>query len=1503
MRIKLTLHRPDATTTNVAVTADATATVRDVAEALFAGDPTRAGSALPERLTLQVTGAPTSSGASLQGRVLSPTSDLVEAGLRSGSTVSIVRVSEQFDSPGQDRGAAVAVLRVLEGPDAGREFPLPVGTSYVGRDRNMDIRLSDPQVSKRHARITVGESIEITDTNSANGLVMGGQRMTRSTLTSADTVAIGSTVVSVVSLHRSTSLAPTSPVVEFNRSPRVVARFPERKLRAPKPPQPQDPARFPYLAMVAPLLMGVILYSVTQNILSIVFIALSPILMLGNYLDQRVQAKRKFKAQVEQFRASVAAMRDTIDRTHAVERAVRLTEAPSVADTVDAVRRLGGLLWTHRPEHEAFLTVRVGLGTAPSRAQVDQQNENNTLPEFWSELEKLHAQCATIDGVPVVARLRTDGALGIAGAGATADAVGRGVLVQLAGLHSPSELVLAAITSQRSRADWEWLEWLPHTGSPHSPLGGGAHLADNPGAALSLLSRLEDIVELRGADLGAHAELRGPIDPDEPQDVPKPVLPSVVVLVEDDAPVDRSRLTRLAERGADAGVHLVWVAPSVEQLPAACRTFVLVEENAAPAGAQDAGRPGAAQGATTGEVRVGRLSFPVTCETVDLATAHDVARILAPVVDVGAPVDDDSDLPRSVSYLALAGTSLAEDPAILVDAWRENGSLTPRDGSPPVRRRTPTNLRGLVGHSGTEPLYLDLRTQGPHALVGGTTGAGKSEFLQSWVLGMASAHSPDRVTFLFVDYKGGAAFADCVNLPHTVGLVTDLSPHLVRRALTSLRAELRYREHLLNRKKAKDLASLERTGDPDAPPSLLIVVDEFAALVNEVPEFVDGVVDVAQRGRSLGLHLILATQRPAGVIKDNLRANTNLRVALRMADEDDSTDILGIPMAAHFDPSIPGRGAVKTGPGRITPFQTGYAGGWTSSRPEPSRIDVQEMSFGTGLRWEVPDPDVEDDTQDPGPNDISRVVATISRAAAEAAVPAPRKPWLPELARTYDLARLPNPRTDAMLLLGVEDDPTTQTQPTVFYEPDRDGNMAIYGTGGSGKSATLRTIAVSAAITARGGPVQVYAIDAGASGLRMLEDLPHVGAVVSGDDEERVQRVLRTLRDLVDERSARYAAVRAGDLNEYRRIANAPDEQRILLLVDGIGAFRDAYEFRPSHAFPVWGAFTQIATDGRQVGVHVVVTGDRAASVPTSLGSTIQKRLVLRLANEDDYMTLGVPKDVLTLTSPPGRGILEENEVQVAVLGGDPNVALQARELGRLRDAMSRLGIPQAPGVDRLPDSFTLDALPELTADRPTIGLDDLDIAPVALPARGTFMLSGPPGGGRTTALVTIAQAVRRARAGRVVYLAPRRTSISALDVWDTAATSPEDVVTLLESLTAALEGGSLRPGSLTVLVESVTEFTGTPAEQPLAAFVRTAVRAEQLVVGESESSTWGQAWAIAQPFKAGRSGLLLTPGDLDGDTLLGTGLGRLRRADFPPGRGFLVVSGRARKMHVALPR
>ena len=323
-------------------------------------------------------------------------------------------------------------------------------------------------------------------------------------------------------------------------------------------------------------------------------------------------------------------------------------------------------------------------------------------------------------------------------------------------------------------------------------------------------------------------------------------------------------------------------------------------------------------------------------------------------------------------------------------------------------------------------------------------------------------------------------------------------------------------------------------------------------------------------------------------------------------------------------------------------------------------MEVRELDFGGHAEWLSPQVEVVDKVEHTA-TDIARIVATVRRAAADAAVPEPRKPWLTELAPVYSVSMLPNPRTDERLLLGVIDRPDKQAQPPVFYEPDRDGNLAIFGTDGSGKSTALRTLAVAAAATTRnGGPTHIYGLDFGARGLSMLADLPHVGAIVSGDDEERVIRTLRMLRDTVEERAARYAAVRAGTIVEYRRIANAPEEPRILLLIDGIGVFKEQYEFGSANLSTWFTAFAQIAADGRQLGVHVVVTGDRPNALPASIASTVQRRLVLRLASEDDYLLLNVPKDVLSSSSPPGRGMLDGYEVQVPILGENSNVAVHA---------------------------------------------------------------------------------------------------------------------------------------------------------------------------------------------------------------------------------------------------
>ncbi len=1473
MKIRLTLRREPQEPKDLAVTVDGLATVGDVARELYTADPGRTATSVPGKLSLTVDEAYVAGG--MRGRTLDADISLFESGLRPGSTVTISQVSDQFNVPGQDRGPAVATLRVVAGPDAGKEFSLPAGASYLGRDRSADIRFDDPMMSKRHARINIGESIEIVDTGSANGLLMGGTRISRVALTSSDEITLGDTVISVVALSRSGAMSSTNPLVEFNRSPRVIRNFPVQSRQLPEGPKRPQKQHFPLVMMFVPLLMGGVMFAVTQSLFAMIFMLMMPLMYVGMYMDQRRQAKIAFQEAVAQFEGAMDFFNQDMEKLQKLERAVRLAEAPSVSETVDAIYKLGPLLWTHRPEHEGFLSVRFGLGTAPSRTPIEAPSSNDTVPEYMERISTTAETFRVIHDVPIVSQLRASGALGIAGPRGDVDDVARGLVVQLVGLHSPAELVVTSMTSVESRQRWEWLQWLPHAGSVHSPLDGD-HLAAGPASSAALLSRLEDLIESRGRSIESRSGLRGKAPAGEGPKVPTPVIPSVLVVVEDDVSVDRARLTRMAELGADVGVHVVWVATTVASLPACCRDFMSVDgEN----------------GTTTGQVRIGELTYPVSCESVDVAVAGQLARMLAPVTDVGQPVADDSDLPRAVSYVTLAGHGIIETTAHVADRWHENNSVA---STAVANRKHQGSLRALVGSRGVEPMYLDLKTEGPHALVGGTTGAGKSEFLQSWVLGMASAYSPDRLTFLFVDYKGGAAFADCVQLPHTVGLVTDLSPHLVRRALTSLRAELHYREHLLNRKKAKDQLAMEREADPDTPPSLVIVVDEFAALANEVPEFVDGVVDVAARGRSLGLHLILATQRPSGVIKDNLRANTNMRIALRMADADDSEDILGDKMAAYFSPGIPGRGAAKTGPGRIQGFQTGYAGGWTTKTPPRPRIDIVEMNFGSGQQWE-PQLVAASHDEPGGPNDIARIVENVSMAAVELGIKQPRKPWLEELADTYDLAKLPNPRTDEKLLLGVVDDPAHQDQPTVFYEPDAQGNMAVVGASGSGKSAVLRTVAVAAAATVRGGPIQVYGIDCASNGLQMLEELPHVGAILDGDDDERIGRLLRYIKGVIDERADTFAAVKASTIGEYRQAADKPDEPRILILVDGIGAFREKYEFRSGTNH--MDVLEQIATDGRPMGVHIVVAGDRPNAISASLSATVQCRVTLRMAKPDDYLMLDQPDDVLNGSSPPGRGLIGKQEMQMAILGGNANLAVQAREVRKLRVAMVRRDVPEAPGVLSLPDSINLDVLPVGEPGHPVIGVDDFNLEPASVAATGAFMLTGPPGSGRTVALVTMAAALKACSPGtKRIYLGSRSSGIASLPVWDEAYAGTDAVE---EALDRVKEYTDLPGDGAAYFIEGLTEFTDTGAEMDLNALVGQAVKANQWVVGEAETSTWSSAWTLAGAFKSGRRGLMLNPGELDSDTLLNTSVGRVNPL-FVPGRGYIIGRGKAVKLQVA---
>ncbi|MDR0990258.1 MAG: FHA domain-containing protein [Propionibacteriaceae bacterium] len=1473
MKLRLSLVTAPGESLPILVTADGTATIAAIASAIQAGY-----SQVPvpsdQTLTLQTLD---DEGDELS--LLPARSTLIDNVLYSGQRIRVVLWRE--NSTGHDSGSsAPARLHILSSPDstqAGRAFSLRPGPNIIGRDSSCDVTVNDQMASRQHARLIVGDRVEITDMNSSNGVVVGDALVDHAVLGPRDTVLIGETRFVVERNPELIDSQSSSIDLEFNRSPLVRSVYQGREFQAPKPPSPAKPGRFPLVAMVAPLLMGAVLFAATHRALALVFVCISPVMAIGTWLDRRYTNRKDFNTAQSRFGEELEKLTEEIGAALDEEHLARCAETPSVQSLLQAAFSLNPELWHRRPDDPDFLSLNLGYGRTESRHTVIIPERGDAVAETWSALSELKDQCAEVNDVPIVADLRQSGNLGIAGPRDWLDPVTGNLFAQIACLHSPAEVTVAAIASAESCGRWSWLMWLPHVGSQHSPLG-GSHLASAPGEVSALVSALEELVAARQTQRAVNGH-----------------IPAVVLLVENDAPVERGRLVALAERGPTVGVHLIWVAERQDQLPAACQAYLVRDRDRTTA--------------TAGFVKEGRTAAVTRVEQLTGATAELLSRRLAPLLDAGAPVLDQSDLPRAISYLSLAGTELASDPGLTVERWREAGSLRDQIS---LRHKTPATLRGLIGQGSHGEFQLDLRTQGPHALVGGTTGAGKSEFLQSWILGMAAAHSPYRVTFLFVDYKGGAAFADCVQLPHTVGLVTDLSQHLVRRALTSLRAELHYRERLLNAKKAKDLIALERTGDPDCPPSLIIVVDEFAALVQEVPDFVDGVVDVAQRGRSLGLHLILATQRPAGVIKDNLRANTNLRIALRMADESDSDDVIGTTMAAEFDPRIPGRGAVRTGPGRIALFQAGYAGGRTSHEPEPPRIDVETMVFGQGSPWEIPVvTTVTSTADDEGPTDIARIVQMVKQAAERCQIEEPRKPWLPELEPCIDLeallAKAPAlpPEAGSKLVIGLVDDPAAQAQQPVLYDPDKDGNLAVYGTGGSGKSGFLRTVAVMAGLQSNSGRTEIYGLDFGSGGLAMLAEMPHVGAIIEGSDNERVTRLLRRLTTLLDDRTPRFSAARAGSITEYRQVGGHDDEARIIVLLDGFSAFREAYEGAIGRT-QYYAMVTRLLAEGRAVGIHVLVSADRQAAIPNAVAAHIQRRLVLRQTDENAYMALGVARDILGPESPPGRAVFAEtdNEIQIAIPGGSPSPADQSAAIDTIAQRLRDQGVPEAEPVERLTTFVRMSDLPVEASNRPVIGLWDETLAPLSFNPQGAFIVAGQPGSGRTTVLRALTQIFRRWRPELpLYYFGPRRSSLKLEGCWNGVATEPEMMKELAAEIKPLVEEPANDEPSLVIMVEAVNELVQTPPESAVAEIIKLAKRNGHCVIGEAETANWGSTWPIVSEIRNSHRGLILQPDHANGDALFKVTFPRpMKRTDHPAGRAIFVDAGKFYVLQLPIP-
>jgi S-DNA-T family DNA segregation ATPase FtsK/SpoIIIE len=802
-------------------------------------------------------------------------------------------------------------------------------------------------------------------------------------------------------------------------------------------------------------------------------------------------------------------------------------------------------------------------------------------------------------------------------------------------------------------------------------------------------------------------------------------------------------------------------------------------------------------------------------------------------------------------------------------------------------------------------------------LVAGTTGAGKSEFLRTLVASIAASAPPQLVTFVLVDYKGGAAFADCVELPHVAGVLTDLDGASTARALTSLEAELRRRERLFREAEANDLDAYRlrrQAGDPGLPTvgSLLIVVDEFATLVDELPDFVTGLVSVARRGRSLGIHLVLATQRPAGVVTAEIRANLGLRVCLRVADAADSADVLGTTDAALIPVDRPGRALARTASGRPIEFQSALVSADVRRQAGYSRGPIAIRS----LDWEAcsAPPKVGGiDTASAGLSDLRELTGTLRAAGRLLGIETVQGPWLPPLTDVVTVDALSGEPRACSLPVALLDLPEEQRQSSLVIDLAAGEHWLAVGAPGSGKTTLLRTIAGQLATRLTAAEAHLYVLDSAAQALAPLTLLPHCGAVLGRSQPRAVDRLLTRLATEVQHRRRLLASRGAASAAETN--AGAAPVPWMLLLVDDLSSLLEASDRVGGRPLSTLGGLLRY---GPSAGLTVVLTGDHA-SLTTRITSLIQNRIVLRLADPADAALAGLRPRALGLSAgdrgasnhhvPAGRGALAPagHALQIALLGSDPVGSAQNSALNQIAEAAAAGRSHTSPpaGLVRvvpLPDRVlhALSAAPPPGAESASPSKDrtptSINAAAPATGARGTWLLlgaggdlaeptgidlgkhghllfmGGPPGSGRTTSI-------------RSISAWANRHGFTVLDI-DSGA----DLIALT---------GTDR-GPLLVVADDAERLFGRPAEEVLC---RLLAQPPSWFSGAAIAGSADAFGASFSPLSAAvrrRSAVLLLGPPSRADLEL---VGRRidRDDDPPPGRGVLVAGGREVDIQLAV--
>jgi S-DNA-T family DNA segregation ATPase FtsK/SpoIIIE len=1197
------------------------------------------------------------------------------------------------------------------------------------------------------------------------------------------------------------------------------------------------------------------------------------------------QQRATFRAQLRAARGRYLEYLGEVRRDLAATAAAQRSDAWWRHPPPDALLGVAGTphrVWERRATDPDFLAVRVGRATLPLATQLSTRQGGPAMvasdPVCVDALERLERAYRSVLDVPVAAPLARARVTTIVGPRQAAAALARALIAQVATWHTPNDVRLALCLSPEARPDWEWCKWLPHLfiweaalTLPEPP----AVCADatTMASALSALPRGDRVAEERTKAAGAW-----------------------VVAVHDagDPGPGRDQLLRQA---LGRRASLVVLVTDGDPEPAEVDLRIRVDGH----------------GGLEVQLLGGGTPVHGRADHLGPGAAGALARRLAPL-----RLGRDDDAQRLQNTIELDRLLGVDDPAALdlPHLWR------PR----PLRER----LRVAIGGDpkGAD-VVLDLKESalggdGPHGLCIGATGSGKSELLRTVVTGLALTHPPDFLSFVLVDFKGGAAFAGLSELPHVAGVITNLADDLtlVDRMRDALFGEMRRRQELLKRAgNLGNLHSYHRQGagaTVEPLPYLLVMIDEFAELLAARPDFIELFVAIGRLGRSLGVHLMLASQQLEEGRLRGLEGHLSYRFALRTFSASESRTVIGTPDAYELPP-LPGSGYLKVGTTVYTRFRAATVSlpylpddeqGWDHSELQPFGLDdlaaEAPAAAAAGPR----------DEDGPSPPSFLDVVVAQMRGAA----PRVHQVWLPPLSPrlTLDAVLSEDGRAGELLVpIGLVDRPAEQRTEVLSLDfRTTSGHLMLAGSSQTGKTTLLRTLIASFALTHTPLEAQFYCVDYGGGGLAALAGLPHVGGVCGRNDEERLNRTFAEIAALLDERERRFAeqGIDSPQALRARRAAGEGADGSladVFLVVDNWLAVRQQNEDLELTVLDV-------ATRGLGYGVHLVLTASRWMDIRSALREAIGGRLELRL-NDPTESAIDRRAAGNVAASAPGRGVTPDRLLFQTAL---PRTDGRGEVLG-LPAALDQLvagvaerwtGARAAP-VRVLPRRLCLEQLPaagEPAGEAVPIGISGRGMGVVRIDLSGSdphFIALGDGESGKTTLLRTLVSGLvarlpaERARFFVVDYrrtmlgLVPESHMLAYAAAEPSAASAAAEIAQALErrlprgDLTAdELRTRSWWSGPEVYAVVDDYDLVGASGTNPFAPLVPYLAQARDVGLHVLVARrVAGASRALYDPFlgrirELGSAGIVLA-----GDPQEGALLGAARPSAMPPGRGLLV--------------